>query len=143
MNLTKKQKLIRAIPGLIVGSIMTVIIIWGISSDKKCNELLKKEDCKAQMVFSSYSKEHMFGNGSRGVSTGFYLELKNEKYKITTDGFAKPIPVGTPIIIRYSPQCPDCNQILWDSSFVYNKIYYRYFYIENDGYDYEITKVTN
>lgn len=140
--MTKNQKFIRAIPGLIVGSIMTGIIIWGITSDKRCEELMKKEDCITQMVFSYESVKGRNG-GSYGVATMFYLDANGEKHKIRTKGFYNPIVDGTPIIVRFSPQCPDCYEFLWDSAFVYNGNHYRYFYIEDEGYDYEITKVTN
>lgn len=133
--------MIRAIPGLIVGSIMIGIITWGISSDRKCKELLQREDCKTQMVFSFYSQERRFGNGSRGITTGYYLVFNNDKYGITTNGLSKTIYDGTPIIVRYSPECLDCYKFLWDSAFVYNGYHYRYFYVENEGYDCEITKV--
>ena len=141
--MTKNKKFIRAIPGLIVGSIMTGIIIWGITSDKRCEELMKKEDCITQMVFSFYSKDRLFGNGSRGVTTGYYMHTNGENSNVSTNEFAKSIVDGTPIIVRFSPQCPDCYEFLWDSAFVYNGNHYRYFYIEDVGYDYEITKVTN
>jgi hypothetical protein len=142
-NLTARQKIIRAIPGVIVGSIMIGIISWGISSNIKCNKLLKNDDCVTQMVFSYYSKEHMFGNGSRGVSTGFYLNLNDEKYQITTTGFIKPVPNGIPVIVRYSPKCPDCYEFLWDSTFVYEGYRYRYSYIEDQGYNCDVTKIVN
>ena len=141
MNLTKTQKFIRAIPGLIVGSIMTGIIIWGVSSDNRCKELLKKDNCIIQMVFCKYSEEGLRGSGWE-VSTGFVNPNDTSLY-FTTQDFVKPIPIGIPIIVRYSPECTDCVKFLWDSVIVYNGHKIRYFRIKNEGINYEITKVKN
>ena len=131
------------IPVFIPGLIILSIFIWGINDTYKCKRLLNKNNCISVIVNSYYSEEHVFGNGSRGVSTGFYIEIKGEKYKVTTDGFAKPIPIGTPIVVRYSSQCPECSEILWDSVFVSNGNRYKYFYISDKGYDYSETKIAN
>ncbi len=129
------------IPVFIPGLIILSIFIYWINDSRKCKRLLKENDCISVIVNSYYSEEHTFGNGSRGVSTGFYIETTGEKFKVTTDGFAKPIPIGTPIVVRYSPHCPDCSEILWDSVFVSNGSRYRYFYITDKGYDYSATEI--
>ncbi len=119
---------------------MIGIITWGITSDQKCKKLLKKDDCIIQMVFSYYSKEHMFGNGSWGVSTGYNLTFNENQYKLTSNGLAKPISQGTPIIVRFSPECPDCYQFLWDSVVVLKDYKVKYSYIKNEGYLCEFLK---
>lgn len=130
-NIKSKRLIIVFIPGMII----ITIILFFVFESIKCKTLLEKDNCLKQMVFAYYSKEHIFGNGTRGISTGFILKFEGEKYKVTTNGFANPIPKGIPIIIRFSPQCPDCYQILWDSIFVYNNVKYQYFYIKGKGYD--------
>ncbi|WP_053178559.1 hypothetical protein [Sunxiuqinia dokdonensis] len=138
MKLTSKQKLIRAIPGVIVGSIMAGIIIWGISFDRRCKRLLKKDDCIQQMVFCKYSHKGLRGSGIE-VTTGFVSADDTSLY-FTTQAFVKPIPVGLPIVVRYSPENSDCSVFLWDSVIVHNGYSISYFRIEHEGIDYEVTK---
>ncbi len=139
MKLTKKQKFIRAIPGVIVGSIMIGIIIWGSSSDRRCRKLLEKDDCIQQMVFCKYSHKGLRGSGIE-VTTGFVSPDDTSLY-FTTQAFVEPIPVGLPIVVRYSPECSDCSVFLWDSAIVYNEYTIRYFRTEYEGVDYELTKL--
>lgn len=141
MNLTKRQKLIRAVPGIIVGSIMIGIVTWGISSDKKCKVFLEKDNCIQKMVFCKYSKKGLRGSGIE-VSTGFVSQDDTILY-FTTSAFIKPIPVGFPIIVRYSPECTDCSRFLWDSIVVHNGHRIKYFHVKNQGIDYEISKIGN
>lgn len=56
--LTKKQKVKRAIPGIIVGIFMIGIITWGILGDKRCKKLIRGDDCVQQVVFVSIQKKH-------------------------------------------------------------------------------------
>lgn len=139
MKLTKKHKLIRAIPGIIVGFIMTGIIIWGTSSDKRCKNLLKQDNCIEQMVFCKYSRKGLRGSGIE-VTTGFVSPADKLLY-FTTQAFVKPIPVGLPIIVRYSPECSDCFEFLWDSTILLNNYRVRFIHIKNQGIDYELTKL--
>ena len=94
--------------------------------DKKCDKLLKDNSCLTKKVFCYYSKQHRLGNGSLAVSTAFYLNYNDKKYKVTTNQFWKPIPVGTPIMVRFSPKCPDCAEILWDYEVRQNGYQIRY-----------------
>jgi hypothetical protein len=141
MDVTKKQKIIRAIPGLIVGSLMTGIIIWGITSDKRCKELLKKDNCITQIVYCKYSKKGLSGNGVN-VKTGFTNPTDTSIYFLT-QAFRKPLPEGLPIAVRYSPECPDCYEFLWDSIVISRDNEVRYFEMKDEGIDYEIIRITN
>ncbi len=141
MNLTRKRTLIRAIPGLIVGSIMIGIIIWGITSDKRCKELLRKDNCITQIVYCKYSKKGLSGNGIK-VKTGFTNPTDTTIYFLT-QAFRKQLPEGSPIAIKYSPECPDCYEFLWDSIVISNENKVRYFEIKNEGMDYEIIRIKN
>lgn len=141
MNITKKQKLIRAIPGIIAGSIMIGIISWNISSDKRCKVLLEKDNCIQKIVFCKYSEKALRGSGVE-VTSGFTSQDDTLLY-FTTQSFIKPIPVGFPIIVRYSPECTECSKFLWDSVVVYNGLRIKYFKVKNKGIDYEISKIEN
>lgn len=140
--ITRKQKLLRSIPGVIVGSIMISIIVWGVTEDKKCNELLEKEDCVQQMVFCKYSEKTFRGNGGYEISTGF-INLDDTSQNITTRSFIRPLPKGLPIIIRYSLNSKKCYKFLWDSTIVFKGHIIRFFQIKNQGMDYEIKKYKN
>ena len=139
MSSLKRKTIIRTVPGIIIGSFMIGIIIWSVSTDKKCEKLIKKDNCLKQIVFSYYSKEHMLGNGSRAISTGFYINQDGKTYKATTKNLIKRLPNRTPILIRYSPECPNCYEFLWDSVIVHNNLKYEYFYVEEKGYDLRLT----
>ena len=97
--LTKKQKVKRAIPGIIVGIFMVGIITWGTLGDKRCKELIRGDDCIQQVVFCKYSKATFRGSGSE-VSTGFVNPVDTFQY-FTTKAFIKPLPAGLPIMVKY------------------------------------------
>ena len=137
--LTKKQKAIRAIPGIIVGIIMISIITWGILNDKKCKKYLKSDNCVEQIVFCKYSKETFRGSGSE-VSTGFVNPVDTSQY-FTTKAFIKPLPVGLPILVNYALKSEDCYEFLWDSTIVFKNYRVRFFHVENQGMDYELIKL--
>jgi hypothetical protein len=138
-NIDRKRLLVVFIPGILI----VAIFLFFISRNSKCEKLLSKNIGMAQKSYSYYSEEHMLGNGERAVSTGFYLNYNGKKYKVTTKQFAKPIAIGTPIIIRFIHESPDCNEILWDSVFVHENVKYEYFYVEEKGYDCKMTKIVN
>ena len=137
--LTKKQKAIQAIPGIIVGVFMIFIITWGILGDKRCKKLIRKDDCIQQVVFCKYSKETFRGSGNE-VSTGFVNPDDTLQY-FTTKAFIKPLPVGLPIKVRYSLESKTCYKFLWDSTIVFNDYRVRFFQVKNQGMDYEIIKL--
>jgi hypothetical protein len=101
--LTKKQKIKRAIPGIIVGIFMIGIITWGILGDKRCEKLIRGDDCIQQVVFCKYSKETFRGSGNE-VSTGFVNPVDTLQY-FTTKAFIKPLPVGLPIMCKFQFNC--------------------------------------
>ncbi|SFF83587.1 hypothetical protein SAMN05216283_11764 [Sunxiuqinia elliptica] len=136
-NIDRKKLLVVFIPGIFIIS----IFLFFIFRNTKCEKLLSKNSGISQMAYSYYSEEHMKGNGTRAVSTGFYFDYEGEKYKVTTKRFAKPIAIGTPIIIRFIPESPDCNEILWDSVFIYENIKYEYLYEGEKGYECKSTKI--
>lgn len=140
MSLIKK-KIVRAIPGFIVGSIMIGIIIWGITFNRKCKKLLKKDNCITSVAYCKYSKKDLSGNGVE-VKTGFTLPSDTSIYFLT-QAFQKQLPVGLPIAVRYSPECLDCYEFLWDSIMISNNYKVRYFEIKDEGIDYEITRIKN
>lgn len=138
-NISRRKLLVVIIPGVLIFS----IFFWFINQDRKCEKLLKDENCLTQKVFCYYSKQHRLGNGSLAISTGFYLNYNDKKYKITTKRFWKPIPVGTPIIVRFSSECPDCAEILWDSVVKHEDYQIRYKKQGEEGYYFEKVKPTN
>jgi hypothetical protein len=88
------------------------------------------------MVICKYSEEDLRGSGWE-VSTGF-VNPKDSSLYFTTQAFVRPVPIGVPIIVRYSLDCPDCYEFLWDSIVAYNNYRIRYFNLKQKGYDYEI-----
>jgi len=136
--LKNKQKLLRAIPGIVVGGIMISIIIWGLSGDKKCRKLLESNKCEVKIAFCKYSKESFRGSGYE-VSTGFLIPDDTLQY-FTTQAFIKPLPLGFPILVKYSLESKSCYEFLWDSTIVFNNYKIRYFHIKNQGMDFEIKK---
>jgi len=136
--LTRKQKIKKSIPGIIVGTIMTSIMVWGISGNMKCKRLLKKDNCIQQMVFCKYSEQCIRGSGVE-VATGFIRSSDTSRYFITSQ-FIKSIPRGLPIIVKYSPESEKCYDFLWDSIVLYRGYKIRYFKVGNQGMDYELTK---
>lgn len=137
--MTKKQKIKRAIPGIIVGIFMIGIITWGILGDKRCEKLIRGDDCIQQVVFCKYSKETFRGSGNE-VSTGFVNPVDTLQY-FTTKAFIKPLPVGLPIMVKYSLKSETCYEFLWDSTIVFNNYRVRFFQVKNQGMDYELTKL--
>ncbi|WP_319499534.1 hypothetical protein [uncultured Draconibacterium sp.] len=137
--MSRRRLLVVIVPGGIIFS----IFFWFILKENKCERLLAEDDCLTQKVFCYYSKQHMLGNGTQAVSTGFYLNYKDQKYKITTKRFWKPIPVGTLIMVRFSPNCPDCAEILWDSVVRHDDYKIRYKQKGEEGYVFEKVKSTN
>lgn len=138
-NIDRKRLLVVFIPGIFI----MAIFLFFIFRNTKCEKLLSKNSGMQKKAYSYYSEEHMLGNGTRAVSTGFYLNYNGRKYKVTTKKFAEPIAIGTPIIVRFIPESPDCNEILWDSVFVHENVKYEYFYVEGKGYDCKLTKIEN
>jgi len=122
-----------------VGVIMVSIITWGVSGDKRCKKLLSGDDCIQQVVFCKYSKETFRGSGNE-VSTGFVSPVDTLQY-FTTNAFIKSLPVGLPIMVKYSLESETCYEFLWDSTVVFNNHKIRYFYVKNQGMDFEITKL--
>ena len=102
-----KKLLIVFIPGVLIIS----TIIYFATKEHVCKKRLLRENGLKQTAFCYYSKEHMLGNGSRALSTGFYLNYNGVKYKVNTKRFAVPIPEGTPILVRFIPESPDCHEI--------------------------------
>lgn len=136
-GINRKKLLVLFIPGIFFFS----VLLFFIYKNNKCENLLSKNQGIVKIAYSYTSKEHLLGNGTRAVSTGFYLDYNGRKYKITTKKFAKPIPVGTPIIIRFIPESPGCNEILWDSVFVHNEIKYVFQNNGGKGYDLGLSKI--
>ena len=133
----KKKLLVVFIPGLFFFS----VLLFFIYKNNRCENLLIKNQGIVKKAYSYSSKEHLLGNGTRAVSTGFYLEYNGRKYKITTKKFAKPIPNGTPIVIRFVSESPGCNEIVWDSVFVHNEFKYEFLNNEGKGYYLKLSKV--
>ncbi len=138
-KISRRRLLVVLVPGVLIFT----IFFWFISQEKKCEKLLEEDGCLTEKVFCYYSKQHMLGNGTQAVSTGFYLNYKDKKYKITTKRFLKPIPVGTPIMVRFSTKCPDCAEILWDSIVTHDDYQIRYKQQGEEGYVFEKVKLTN
>ncbi len=136
--LTRKQKIKKSIPGIIVGTIMISIMVWGISGEIECKQLLKKDNCIQQMVFCKYSKKRLEGSGLK-VATGFISPRDTSLYFLT-GLFIKPIPKGLPIIVRYSPESEKCYDFLWDSIVEYVGYKIRYLKLEGGRMDYELSK---
>lgn len=136
-NIDKKKLLVVFIPGTFI----LAIFFFFIFQNTRCEKLLNANTGMQKIAYSYYSKDHMLGNGTRAVSTGFRLNYNGRNYKITTKMFAKPIPVGVPILIRFLPELPDCNEILWDSVFTHKNVKYEFFFVEGKGYDYRLTPV--
>ena len=134
-----KKLLIVLIPGVLIIS----TIIFFSTKEYVCKKRLLRENGLKQTAFCYYSKEHMLGNGSRALSTGFYLNYNGVKYKVTTQRFAVPIPEGTPILVRFIPESPDCHEILWDSIVVHNNIRYEFVNVPDNGIVVKSTKVQN
>jgi hypothetical protein len=132
-----RSLLIVLIPGLLIIS----TIIFFATKEYVCKKRLLRENGLKQTAFCYYSKEHMLGNGSRALSTGFYLTYNGVNYKVTTKRFAEPIPVGTPILVRFIPESPDCHEILWDSVVVFNNIRYEFVNVPDRGIVVNSTKV--
>jgi hypothetical protein len=137
--LMKKEKTIRTVPGILVGVFMIFIIIWGILGDKRCKNLMLRDECIQQVVICKYSKETSRGSGVE-VSTGFVNPDDTLQY-FTTKAFIKPLPVGLPIKVRYSLESKTCYKFLWDSTVVFNDFRVRFFHVKNQGMDYEIIKL--
>ncbi len=138
-KIDRKKLLIVFIPGIFIIAIFLFFIFRNI----KCEKLLSKNSGMQQKAYSYYSEEHMLGNGTRAVSTGFYFNYNGGKYKVTTKKFAEPIAIGTPIIVRFIPESPDCCEILWDSVFIHENVKYEYYYVEGKGYDCKLTIIKN
>jgi hypothetical protein len=117
---------------------MVSIIVWGVSGDKKCKKLLEKDNCVQQMVFCKYSQKGFRGSGME-VTTGFVGSNDTSLY-FTTQAFVEPIPVGLPIVVRYSPECIDCSTFLWDSVIVHKGFRVKYYRIKHEGMNYKLTE---
>jgi len=74
-KISRRRLLVVLVPGVLIFT----IFFWFISQEKKCEKLLEEDGCLTEKVFCYYSKQHMLGNGTQAVSTGFYLNYKDKK----------------------------------------------------------------
>ncbi len=137
--LTKRQKIVRGIPGMLVGIAMIGILVWGISGDRKCKKLLNEENCIIELVFCKYSTRSLRGSGYE-ISTGF-VSTKDTSVYFITDAFLKPLPNGLPVVVKYSQKDNTCYRFLWDSATVFNEQKVLFFRVKNQGIDYQITAI--
>jgi hypothetical protein len=132
--MTKRNKML----SLIVVLFFIIIFIYGISYELKCKRLLAKKDCICKIVYCTSSKKVLLGNGP-AIHTVFFST--EDSLYFGTDILQKPLPLRTPIFVRYSPECPHCKTFLWDSIVQFGNRKVRYYKNKGNYIEYEINNI--
>jgi hypothetical protein len=132
--MTKRNKII----SLSIASFFIILFIYGISDSIKCKKLLAKKDCICKIVYCTYSKKGLVGNGP-AIQTVFFSS--EDSLYFNTRLLEKSLPIGTPIYVKYSPECPHCKTFLWDSIVQFGNSKVRYYRNKDNYIEYEITNI--
>ena len=132
----EKRKLIKAMPGMIVGIGMIALVIWGITTNKKCDKMLRSKNTIIQVAYADESSKKIVGGSFRTVTI---FKTNDGKISFRSTGLKKPAPKGLPVYVKYNPDCIDCYEFLWDSIVVTEKNEVRYINKKHEYIDYEIT----
>jgi hypothetical protein len=129
------NKLIKAIPGIIVGIGMSTLIIWGTTTNRKCDKMLQSENAIVEVAYADESSRKIVGGNFKTVTI---FKTYDEKISFRSTGLKKPATKGLPVYVKYIPNCIDCYEFLWDSTVVTEKFEVRYFRKGHERREYEI-----
>jgi hypothetical protein len=133
--MNRKERLIRAIPGMIVGIGMTTLIIWGLTTNNKCDKMLRSEDAVVQVAYADESSKKIVGGNFRIVTI---FKTYDREISFRSTELKNLVPEGLPVFVKYIPDCIDCYEFLWDSTVVTEKCDVRYINMKHEWIDYEI-----
>lgn len=131
-----KSKLKQAIPGIIACVIFTSSAMYGILNNRKCKKALKQDELVVELVRVKTSERKYY---SRKFSTITYYDSNVTKFHNTL--LSRVAPKGFPIYVEYSKEHPECYRFLWDSVIVDHGYRIKYFYVKNEGFDFEYNKL--
>lgn len=141
-SLSPKQKIKKAIPGIIAMGFFIWLFSWGISGQKKCDKALENNG-EVILMFVEKSRVGRLGNGSRTIFTTFSTIHDGEKITAEYKGFNDVVPENLPAYVIYTFDCKDCYKFLLDSVVIYKGYKIEYPYIKNTGREYKIEKIND